>query len=117
MVWLMLRTMVALAIVLVLAWIVLRGMKRRMRSTTARDIELVGHLALAPKRHIHLVRIGKTIWALGYHEQGMTVIGTVPPEELNQESDAPINSLTFRDLMADVQLAWQTRRQRSTKDE
>ena len=117
MAWLIIRTMLALAIVLLLAWTVLRALRRRMRSHSARDLEVIGRLMLTPKRQIDLVRIGRTIWALGYHENGMTVIGTVPPEELSPAVESPENSPGFREFMADVQSAWQARRQGSRHDD
>lgn len=110
--WMLVRTMLALALVLALGWAVLRGMQRRGKTQAPHNLERLGSLTLTPKRQIQLVRIGRQVWALGYHEQGMTVIGTVPPEDLATPA-SPVNpspGVSFPDLF-NVISSWRRTRQ------
>ena len=85
-----LRAILALAVVLGLVWIASKRLgtpglatgKGRNRRTRTASITVVGRQALSPKAGLALVDVGGERLLLGFSEQGVNVLQTLPtPEE------------------------------------
>jgi flagellar protein FliO/FliZ len=72
-----LQTLVALAAVCALAWIVLRALSLRgvgVKPRGTRELEVLEQLPLGPRRSLYVVRAGDKRLVIGLGEQGAPVL-------------------------------------------
>lgn len=88
----LLQTLVALGVVCLLAWVVLRFGLRRLYGVGRRDrplMRVVDHLSLEPRRSLYLVEVEGKRLLLGTGEQGMSLLTEVDPAPVEPaEEDA-----------------------------
>lgn len=89
------RTSLALLIVCVAAWWLVRFAARRgMLGAAAKGqhITVIERVALDPRRSLHLVRVGARVLVLGASEEGLRTLAELSADELSsgdESDDAP----------------------------
>ena len=75
----LLSVLVALGIVLVLAWLALRFLAGRMSlpGMRGKSIRIVETAPLGPRRSLHIVEVGEKIFLVGSSEGGISLIATL----------------------------------------
>jgi flagellar protein FliO/FliZ len=94
----LLETLVTLAGVCALAFLVLWGARRVGIGRGGGPIELRGHLPLDARRSIYLVKVGDRVYVVGVGEGGFTKLGDLPDTDLPRPEPAPAS--TFADVLA-----------------
>lgn len=88
------RTSLALLIVCVAAWWLVRYAARRGMlgaSARGRHMTVIERVALDPRRALHLVRVGKRVLVLGASDEGLRTLAELAADELEldeRETDA-----------------------------
>lgn len=82
--WWLARTVVLLALVLGIAWWMLRNAVRTRgaKLSSARRMRVMDRLELEPRRTLHLVKVGESVLLVGTTEQGMSVLKEIPASEV-----------------------------------
>jgi flagellar biosynthetic protein FliO len=104
------RTSVALLIVCVAAWWLVRYAARRGMlgaSTRGRHMTVLERVSLDPRRALHLVRVGDRVLVLGASEEGLRTLAELPASELAlDEPTKPADAApkrSFKDALADAE--------------
>lgn len=96
------QTLLALAAVCVLAWILLRWAARRGFGTTfgSGRIQVLERVALDPRRSLYLVRIGDRVLLVGAADGGgLRTLAELDPRELPERPDPGTGRGTFADVL------------------
>lgn len=99
----LLQTLLALAAVCVLAWVVLRWGARRGFGTGALGgrVRVLERIALDPRRTLYVVKIGERVLLLGAGDGGSpTLIAEIDPDTLPPEEARKPTGEAFRDVLA-----------------
>jgi flagellar biosynthetic protein FliO len=90
------RTSVALLLVCVAAWWLVRAAARRGMlgaATRGAHMTVIERVSLDPRRALHLVRVGKRVLVLGASDEGLRTLAEIPADELDLASDvAPVDA-------------------------
>lgn len=79
-----LSVFIALGIVLVLAWLVIRLLSGRMASwgMKGRNIGIIETMPLGYKRNLHIVEIGEKVMLIGSSDGGLSLLAKIDKNEL-----------------------------------
>ncbi len=97
--WYLLQTLLALAAVCALAWVVLRwGVKRLYGAGSASGrVKVLERILLDPRRTLYLVEVGGKVLLLGAGEGPMTNLAEIDPKALPAEPEA--RKASFLDVL------------------
>ena len=96
----LIETFVTLAAVILIAFIVLFGAKRLGIARSHGPLLLVGRMSLDARRAVYLVQVANRVLIVGSSEAGLTSLGELSKEELQ---DLPLDQApkpTFSQLLA-----------------
>lgn len=79
--WLV-ETVLVLGLVCALAWGTLFFARRAGLVRASGPLELLGSLPLEPRRAVHLVKVGETVFVVGACEAGLTKLGELDAEHV-----------------------------------
>jgi flagellar protein FliO/FliZ len=87
--WYLLQTLLALAAVCALAWVVLRwGVRRLYGGASSGRVRVLERVPLDPRRSLYLVEVGGKVLLLGAGDGPMTTLAEVDPNALPAEPEA-----------------------------
>ena len=100
------RTSIALLLVCVAAWWLVRAAARRGMlgaATRGAHMTVIERVSLDPRRALHLVRVGKRVLVLGASDEGLRTLAEIPADELDlAPSDAATDAATDAGAGADA---------------
>lgn len=90
------RTSVALLLVCLAAWWLVRAAARRGMlgaATRGSHMTVIERVSLDPRRALHLVRVGKRVLVLGASDEGLRTLAEIPADELDLPPTASPSAL------------------------
>lgn len=91
------ETVLVLGVVCGLAWATLWLARRAGLVRASGPLELLGSLPLEPRRAVHLVKVGETVFVVGACEAGLTKLGELGAADL---PPAAPRERTFGEVLA-----------------
>ncbi|HET9930278.1 MAG TPA: flagellar biosynthetic protein FliO [Polyangiaceae bacterium] len=93
------ETIVTLLLVTGLAVLVLMMARRSGMGRALGPLSLAGRLVLDPRRAIYLVRVGETLYVVGASEAGLTKLGELARDAVNEAELGASAPPSFKELL------------------